>query len=212
MSTLATSRPGSEPCRTIGNPSRASADEAVVVDPRTGHDEAVDVLGAEEGLVRPVDGVKRLDHHPEPGARAAVARPRSVSARAASPATCSGDWRRTKPRVWLLPPARTPGRGMGVIAELGRGQQHPLARRWADVRARPVVQNERHGRPRDACLGRHIGTRRPPSRDGHSNSGQGPDRLGSLPPGDLTERPGRWRLTRVSDAYYYSVARRSSTL
>ena len=55
------------------------------------------------------------------------------------------------------------GRGVGVVAELGGGLEDPLAGRQADVGARSVVEDERHGRPRHARPGRHIRTRGSPA-------------------------------------------------
>ena len=100
---------------------------------------------------------------PSPGSRPTGPRRRGRAAsrpgrRRRRPARPTGAGRSRA--MWLLPPARRgPGRGGGSRARAAASED-ALAGRRADVDVRPVVQDEGHGRPRDARPGRHIRTRR----------------------------------------------------
>ena len=163
MSTLGASIPGSQPWRTIGKPSWASLTQAVVVDARPGDDDPVRVLGPEQRVVRALDRVERLDHHPEAG------RPgrRRQAAQGLGQGGVTGDLlgRLAEDEAEDVAHAagQAAGRRVGVIAQLGRGHEDALARRRADVRPRSVVEDEGHGRARHARPSRHISTRRSPA-------------------------------------------------
>ena len=105
MSTLGTGDPSRLPWRTIGKPSRASVSSSGVVDPRAGNDQPVGVRDRTDRLVGATARRQRLDEDAVVVAAGGGRRPRSVSGSSASAATCSADWRRTRPTVRLVPAA-----------------------------------------------------------------------------------------------------------
>ena len=139
------------------------AGEPRVVDARPGDDEAVDVLGPEQRLVRAAVGVERLDHDPEAGRSGGRGEAPERLGEGGVAGDLLGRLAQDEAQRVALAAGEDPGRGVGVVAELGRGQQDPLPGRRADVRAGPVVEDERHGRPRHARSGSHVRARRPSS-------------------------------------------------
>ena len=138
-------------------------EQAVVVEARAGHDDPVGVLGPQQRIVGAMDRVERLDHHPEAGRPGS----RRQAAEGLGQGGVAGDLlgRLAEDEAEDVAHAagQTPGRCVGVVAQLGRGHEDALARRHADVRPRSVVEDEGHGRARHARPSRHISTRGSPA-------------------------------------------------
>ena len=119
-------------------------DERGVVDARAGHDEAVGVLGAEQGGVgghRVVEG-ERLDHDPEP----AGAGGGGQAAQGLGQDGVAGDLlgRLAQDEGDDVAPAagQPTGGGVGVVAQLPRGVADPPTGLLGDLHVRTVVHHE----------------------------------------------------------------------
>ena len=118
--------------------------EGGVVHARAGHDEAVGMLGTEQGGVgddRIVDR-ERLDHDPEPAGPRRGGQAAERLRQHGVPGDLFGRLAKDEGEDVAPPTGQAPGGGVRVVAQLARGIAHPPTRLLGDLHVRTVVHDE----------------------------------------------------------------------